>query len=58
MRACDPGPGTIFEGVIPIAGGGFFPIHPAFPLSAKTILLSGHADHAGAGDGSKSYGLG
>ena len=28
VKAYDPGSGTIFEGVIPLAGGGFFPVHP------------------------------
>ena len=47
VNAYDPGSGTIFEGVIPLAGGGFFPVHPQFPLTARMILIAGNTDFAG-----------
>jgi hypothetical protein len=46
VHAYDPGSGTIFEGVIPLAGGGFFPVHPQFPLTARMILIGGNTDYA------------
>jgi hypothetical protein len=46
VNAYDPESGTIFEGVIPLAGGGFFPVHPQFPLTARMILIGGNTDYA------------
>jgi len=46
VNAYDPTSGTIFEGVIPLAGGGFFPVHPQFPLTARMILIGGSTDYA------------
>jgi hypothetical protein len=46
ITAYNPGSGTIFEGVIPLAGGGFFPVHPQFPLTSRMILIGGNTEYA------------
>jgi hypothetical protein len=43
--AYDPSSGTIFEGIIPLAGGDIL-VNPAFPLTAKAIMIGGETDYS------------
>ena len=49
VTAYNPSSGTIFQGMIPLAGGGFFPVHPQFPLTARVLLISGDTDYSDVG---------